>query len=112
MRTFCARVSICIFFLFFKKIYNLSVFLKLKCLSISLSVVVSFAAFSLFDLFQIGVRLRLLLFFFQIDERSVLFVCWFWAPFFEQVVFAIGVFVVTSVRDVLPEVKRRFRLFA
>ena len=56
--------------------------------------------------------LGLLLFFLVFDEPSVFFVRWFWAPFFEQVVFAIGVFAETSVRDVLPEVKRRFRLFA
>ena len=45
-----------------------------------------------------------------LDKFSVLFVRRFWAPFFEQVVFAIGVLVVTSESDVSPVVKRRFRL--
>jgi hypothetical protein len=43
--------------------------------------------------------LGLLLFFLVFDEPSVFFVRWFWAPFFEQVVFALGVLVVTSVSD-------------
>jgi hypothetical protein len=55
--------------------------------------------------------LGLLLFFLVFDEPSVFFVRWFWAPFFEQVVFALGVLVVTSVSDVSPVVKRYFRLF-
>ena len=42
---------------------------------------------------------------------SVLFIRWFWAPFFSQVVYALGVLVVTSASDVVPVVKRRFRLF-
>jgi hypothetical protein len=54
----------------------------------------------------------LVLFFPVFDKFSVFFVRWFWAPFFEQVVYAVGLFVVTSESDVLPGVKRRFRLFA
>ena len=58
---------------------------------------------------------RVLLLFFQFfhvfDKVSVFFVRWFWALFFEQVVFALGVLVVTSVSDVFPVVKRHFRLF-
>ena len=46
------------------------------------------------------------------DEFSVLFVRWFWAPFFSQVVKAVGVLVVPSVSDVCPLVERHFRLFA
>ena len=46
-----------------------------------------------------------------LDKFSVLLVCWFWTPFFEQVVYAVVVLFVTSVSDVLPVVKRRFRLF-
>ena len=45
------------------------------------------------------------------SEYSVFFVRWFWAPFFEQVVYALGSLEVTSVSDVSPAVKRRFRLF-
>ena len=44
-------------------------------------------------------------------KYSVLFVRRFRAPFFEQVVYALGVLVVTSASDVYPLVKRRFRLF-
>ena len=44
-------------------------------------------------------------------KDSVLFIRWFRAPFFEQVVYALGVLFVTSVSDVLPDVKRHFRLF-
>ena len=46
-----------------------------------------------------------------IDKSCVFFVCWFWAPFFEQVVFALGMLFVTSLGDVSPVVKRHFRLF-
>ena len=53
----------------------------------------------------------LALFLADFDKVSVYFVRWFWRPFFEQVVFALGVLVVTSVSDVFPVVKRRFRLF-
>ena len=45
------------------------------------------------------------------DKFSVFFVRWFRAPFFEQVVYALGLLVVTSASDVFPVVKRRFRLF-
>ena len=45
------------------------------------------------------------------DKPSVLFVRWFWAPFFSQVVYALGVLVVPSGSDVSPVVKRHFRLF-
>ena len=45
------------------------------------------------------------------DEFSVFFVRWFWAPFFSQVVKAVGVLEVSSESDVSPVVKRRFRLF-
>ena len=38
----------------------------------------------------------LLPFFHSFDKSSVFFVRWFWRPFFEQVVFALGVLVVTS----------------
>ena len=34
------------------------------------------------------------------DDSRVFFVRWFWRPFFEQVVYALGVLVVTSVSDV------------
>ena len=47
-----------------------------------------------------------------IDKSSVFFVRWFRAPFFEQVVFALEVHVVTSESDESPVVKRHFRLFA
>ena len=47
----------------------------------------------------------------DLDEESVFFVRWFWTPFFEQVVFALGVLFVPSASDVLPVVKRHFRLF-
>ena len=50
-------------------------------------------------------------FFHVLDKVSVFFVRWFWALFFEQVVFALALFVVTSASDVLPVVKRHFRLF-
>ena len=79
---------------------SLSFFLFLS-LSLSLNDLPLFSIAVLF----LGISLLIL------DKFSVLFVRWFWAPFFEQVVFAKGVFVVTSVRDVLPEVKRRFHLF-
>ena len=46
-----------------------------------------------------------------LDKFSVLLVCWFWAFFFEQVVYAVVMLFVTSVSDVLPVVQRRFRLF-
>ena len=46
-----------------------------------------------------------------LGKSSVFFVRWFWRPFFEQVVFALGVFVIPSVRDVSPVVKRHFGLF-
>ena len=45
------------------------------------------------------------------NNCSVLFVRRFRAPFFEQVVYALGVLIVTSPSDVSPVVKRRFRLF-
>ena len=47
----------------------------------------------------------------DLDEESVFFVRWFWTPFFEQVVFALGVLFVPSASDVLSVVKRHFRLF-
>ena len=46
------------------------------------------------------------------NQVSVFFVRWFRAPFFEQVVFALGVLEVTSAGDIEPLVQRRFRLFA
>ena len=46
-----------------------------------------------------------------LGKISVLFVRWFWAPFFEQVVYAVGVLFVTSESDESPVVKRHFRLF-
>ena len=55
-------------------------------------------------------RLRFYLFCF-LDKLIVVFVRWFWAPFFSHVVFAVGALFVTSVSDVLPVVKGRFRLF-
>ena len=85
----------------------MSLSLSFCCCIFCCCVLFSFAVI----IFQIGVRLRLLLFFFPIDERSVLFVRWFWRPFFEQVVFALGVFVIPSAGDVSPVVQRRFRLF-
>ena len=45
------------------------------------------------------------------DKPSVFFVRWFWAPFFSQVVKAVGVLEVSSASDVIEVVKRRFRLF-
>ena len=45
------------------------------------------------------------------DKPSVLFIRWFWAPFFSQVVKAVGVLEVSSVSDVWPVVERHFRLF-
>ena len=58
---------------------------------------------------------RVLLLFFPLfhvfDKVSVFFVRWFSALFFEQVVFALALFVVTSESDVLPVVKRYSRLF-
>ena len=45
------------------------------------------------------------------EKFTVLFVRWFWAPFFLQVVHALGLVVVTSSRDELPVVNRHFRLF-
>ena len=53
----------------------------------------------------------LVLFFPVFDKFIVFFVRWFWALFFEQVVYAVGMLVVTSVSDVSPVVKRCFRLF-
>jgi len=64
------------------------------------------AFFSFVAVVFLGVHLLLLL-----DELGVFFVRWFRAPFFEQVVFALGVLVVTSASDVFPVVKRRSRLF-
>ena len=58
-----------------------------------------------------SVLLRALLPFYDLDKHSVLFVRWFWAPFFLQVVHALGLVVVTSSRDELPVVNRHFRLF-
>ena len=42
------------------------------------------------------------------DKVSVFFVRWFWAPFFEQVVFALGVLVVTSVSDCFQSLRGTF----
>ena len=53
----------------------------------------------------------LALFLADFDKVSVYFVRWFWRPFFEQVIFAVGVFVIPSESDVFPVVKRHFRLF-
>jgi len=58
-----------------------------------------------------AIILRALMPFYDLDNHSVLFVRWFWAPFFEQVVRALGLLVVTSESDALPVVKRHFRLF-
>ncbi|CAL6355627.1 unnamed protein product [Bathycoccus prasinos] len=46
-----------------------------------------------------------------LDKFSVFFVRWFWAPFFEQIVHALGVLAIPSESDVFPVVKRHFRLF-
>ena len=46
------------------------------------------------------------------DKPSVLFIRWFLAPFFSQVVKAVGVLVVPSESDVFRVVERHFRLFA
>ena len=70
---------------------SLSFFLFLF-LSLSLSLN-DLSIFSIAVLF-LGISLLIL------DKCSVLFVRWFWAPFFEQVVFAVGLFVVTSASDV------------
>ena len=45
------------------------------------------------------------------DKSRVLYIRWFWRTVFEQVVFALVVLAIPSVRDVFPVVKRRFRLF-
>ena len=45
------------------------------------------------------------------DKFSVFFVRWFWAPFFEQVVFALWLFAKPSASGVSPVVKRYSRLF-
>ena len=37
-----------------------------------------------------SILLRALLPFYDLDNHGVLFVRWFWAPFFEQVVYALG----------------------
>ena len=50
-------------------------------------------------------------FFHKLDKGSVFFVRWFWRPFFELVVFALGVFEVPSASDVFTVVKRHFGLF-
>ena len=76
---------------------SLSFFLFLF-LSLSLSLN-DLSIFSIAVLF-LGISLLIL------DKCSVLFVRWFWAPFFEQVVFAVGLFVVTSVSDVFASRSR------
>ena len=43
-----------------------------------------------------AIILRALLPFYDLDNHSVLFVRWFWRPFFEQVVHALEVFVVPA----------------
>ena len=53
----------------------------------------------------------LVLFLADFDKESVFFVRWFWRPFFEQVVFAVGVLEVTSGSDEIPVVERHFRIF-
>ena len=58
-----------------------------------------------------SILLRALMPFYFLDNYSVLFVRWFWAPFCEQVVFALGVLVVPSVSDPYHVGKRHFRLF-
>ena len=45
------------------------------------------------------------------NKAGVFSVRWFSAPFFLQVVFALGLLVVPSESDVSPVVKRHFRLF-
>ena len=42
------------------------------------------------------------------DKSRVLYIRWFWRPFFEQVVFALGVLVVPSVSDVIPVLRGAF----
>ena len=76
---------------------SLSFFLFLF-LSLSLSLN-DLSIFSIAVLF-LGISLLIL------DKCSVLFVRWFWAPFFEQVVFAVGLFVVTSASDVFASRSR------
>ena len=48
---------------------------------------------------------------FFLDKCGVFFVRWFREPFFEQVVFALGVLVIPSASDGLPVVNRYSRLF-
>jgi len=52
-----------------------------------------------------------LLFGLEFNKPSVFFVRWFRTPFFEQVVYALGVLVIPSGSDVSPVVQRHFRLF-
>ena len=52
-----------------------------------------------------------LLFGLEFNNPSVFFVRWFRTPFFEQVVYALGVLVIPSGSDVSPVVQRHFRLF-
>ena len=88
-----------------QKYYVLVQNTKRRCLSLSYSSQLLFSR-SCFSFSRLC-----FCFFCCLDKSSVFFVRWFWAPFFEQVVFAVRVFVVTSESDVLPVVKRHFRLF-
>ena len=91
-----------ILYAFIRAVVSLSFsFIRIKKVCVCVCVIVLFSA-----------ALGLLLFFLVFDKVSVFFVRWFWAPFFEQVVFALGVLVIPSVSDEIPAVKRRFRLFA
>ena len=51
-------------------------------------------------------KTALLLVVFETEQKELsdmlFFVRWFWAPFFEQVVKAVGVLVIPSVSDALP----------
>ena len=74
------------------------------CLSLSLSLIKYISIFSVAVLFLVSWLPNL-------HKFSVFFVRWFWAPFFEQIVHALGVLAIPSGSDVLPVVKRHFRLF-
>jgi len=77
------------------------------CLSLSLSLSLSLNDLSIFPVAVLFLGISLLI----LDKFSVFFVRRLRRTFFEQVVHALGLFVVTSESDVSPVVKRRFRLF-
>ena len=85
-------------------------FNKIVSLSLSLSLFLNHQSID-DELFLEGGRSLLMVMGFFLDKCGVFFVRWFREPFFEQVVFALGLLVIPSESDVSPEVKRHFRLF-